>query len=365
MTNISIKTQIRQQAVSKIYYQGQMVPFLIRGGKIVHASEPVALPDTVMRMADDAEGEWLELGFLSAVELIGSPSDGWTDADGYVTIRVQNSFDLETWMSGNWIPSPTSPVIANGDGTFWYWSRSTTPRFWKNLLIDNRIGSNRHGKSITNIKLAYSTVTLPGYPYAMPAQAATLQADLIAAGYAGCTVQTSAADISVDITNYYYANSLSNRERLDPVVDAAPKVTNVTTVDGGSISLPRYPYQMPGDQAALQTDLRAAGFSGAVVKLYGNPWEIFIPDRLTTDQNSRDIRLTISPDDPFPYWTMQGVYQGLDPDNQVTGTAENLRASGIVKDEADKQFARLLIHPGLRWGSVRDALAGLLKLLIP
>jgi len=349
---LRIRTKMSHQEVSLIYHQGQLVTFMIRGGKIVFAKDPLPYPQTLIRMVEDIEGNWMEVGFLSDTALYGNPADGWVDVGNYAALWMQNSFDLVAWHDGNWIAAPSGGVVDNLDGTFWYWSRCTVPQYWKNLLIDNRLGSNRQGKSITNIKLAETTVTLPGYPYAMPAQAATLQADLIAAGYAGCTVQTSTADISVEITNYYYANSISNRDKLNPVVNAASQVTEVTTVDDVSIPLPSYPYQMPAAQATLQTDLRAAGYSGAVVKLYDDPWEIFIPDRNTTTQNSRAIQLTITPADPYPYWTMQGVYQGLDQDDTITGTHENIRSAGgqdLV--EAAKQFGRLRLVAGTRYAT--------------
>lgn len=351
MSSIRIRTKMSNQLVSTIYHQGEMVPFMLRGGKIVHAKNMIDLPQLSMRLTEDIEGKWMEVGFLSAVALTGTPATGWVDVGNYVAMQLQNSLDLVNWSVGNWIPAPTNPVIDNLDGTFWYWSRSTVPQYWKNLLIDNRIGSNRYGKSISNIKIANVTVSLPGYPYAMPSQAATLQAALRTAGYTGATVTTSAADISVGIVNHYYANSLYNRDPLYPTVNGSAQVTDVAD-NGVTIPLPSYPYQMPAAQATLQTDLRAAGYSGAVVKLYDDPWEIFIPDRNTTTQNSRAIQITITPGDPFPWWNMQGSYQGLDQDATITGTYENIRsAGGADKVEADKQFARLSIVSGTRYAN--------------
>lgn len=351
MNSLRIRTRASNQLVGKIYYQGQMVPYLLRGGKIVYSEKPIQLPDVVMRIVVDDEASWMEIGFLSAAELIGNPTDGWVDPGHYVGIFAQNSVDLAEWKDGSFIESPTGAVVDNGDGTFWYWCRSTLPQFWKTQVGDNVASSNRYGKSITAIKLGGVLVSLPRYPYTMPSQAAILQADLRAAGYTAATVTSSTAALSVGIINHYYANGLAGRDELIPVMNGSNQVTSVSYL-GAAISLPSYPYQMPAAQATLAADLGAAGYTGAVVKLYGDSWEVTIPDRIATSLNSRAFALTISPWDQYPWWNMQGVYQGLNPDDQVNGTYENIHtAGGAILVESERQFARLWIVAGDRYST--------------
>lgn len=352
--NIRIRTKMSNQLVSTIYHQGVMVPFLLRGGKIVHSQKTISLPQTLIRMVSDIEGNWMEFGFLSTVELEGNPSDGWVDPGQYAAIRMQTSMDMFNWSEGGWIPAPSGGVIDNLDGTFWYWSRSIVPQHWKSLLIDNRIGSDRYNKSISNIKISNTTVGLPSYPYSLPSQAAALQADLRAAGYAGALVTSSAADMTVSIINHHWTDSFYNRHDLVPTVNSSAQVTDVRGhgIDGASIPLPSYPYQMPAAQATLQADLRAAGYTGSVVKLHEDPWEIFIPDRLVNNLISRYIQLTITPGDPHPWWDAFGVYQGLNQDDTIYGDSENYRsAEGDGQVEATKQFARLAMVPGTRYAT--------------
>lgn len=56
-------------------------------------------------------------------------------------------------------------------------------------------------------------------------------------------------------------------------------------VSGSNISLPNFPYAMPGDAATLQTDLRANGFPGAEVEVDSGSawWEIRLFDAETSD----------------------------------------------------------------------------------
>lgn len=124
--------------------------------------------------------------------------------------------------------------------------------------------------------------------------------------------------------------------------------TNVTDVkdSGVTVSLPGYPYSMPSQRATLQTDLRNAGKSGAVVRLFGDTWTLFLPDRSAT-RNVRDYAVTFTPGDPFPTWDMFGNYQGeitdtIVTDTIVTGTSGNVRTpGGSPLSEAVRAFARI------------------------
>ena len=127
--------------------------------------------------------------------------------------------------------------------------------------------------------------------------------------------------------------------------------SNVTDVSNRGSTIPlSYPYSMPSQRAALQSALAAAGYSGAVVKLYDDEWDVFIPD-LDTILDDREFKLTITPEDPYPLWDFFGNYLGLQPDNIVPGDFENLRATtGLASvEEANRDFARLKISAGTRY----------------
>ena len=65
--------------------------------------------------------------------------------------------------------------------------------------------------------------------------------------------------------------SLSADGRHNPII--------LVTLAGIDQDLPNYPYQMPSDAAQLQTDLRAAGWTGATVQAAGSSdWQIAVPD---------------------------------------------------------------------------------------
>lgn len=299
-----------------------------------------SMPQMQYRMASDDTGEWFEVGFTALGQMNGNAAAGFSM--GTTLMELQQSLDLVTWNMGKFLPAPV-PEIDNGDGTWTYWSRSTVPRLWKYVTIDETATTNRAEKSITALHLFGNLLALPNYPYAMPAAAATLQADLIALGFTGSVVSTSSAAYSVGIQRHYLAGA--NYAVLDyQVTLSGMDVTQVRTNTGAVITLPSYPYTMPAAQAALQADLIAAGHSGAVVMLYDDPWTIFIPN-LVTILDARRFEITITPDDPFPRWDMFGTYQGMISNNIIQGVFSNVRATtGLAPlTEANKQFARLSV----------------------
>jgi hypothetical protein len=286
-----------------------------------------------IRMVEDSESYAMEVGFASARLLAGDATRGWVDSEERVALTLQTSPDLSVWTEGLFVDCPGSPELV--DGQYEYWSRCTIPVYWLAVMVDYTLGSNRYGKSIESLQINNVEIALD-YPYAMPADCATLQADLRTAGYTDATVTTTTAALSVGITNH----TVDGRFFLTPTLSGSA-VVNVA-FRTSNITLPDYPYAMPSDQAALQADLRSVGYSGAVVMLYDDPWEIFIPDQDAT-ANFRAFIAIIDPGDPYPFWN-SFKYQGLAPATQINGTSGNVRTpEGDPLLEAAKQFARLKI----------------------
>jgi hypothetical protein len=291
-------------------------------------------PPLAARMTDDTAGQWFEVGFQTTAALTGDALNGWTDAAGN-RWKLQQSEDLATWQDFQFSDCAGSPADLGG-GVFEYWSRAAVPRVWYEVMIDLTAESDRYGKSITGVSVLGEAVFLD-YPYAMPADAAALQADLRTAGYTGALVETTAGALVATAINHTVDGTFIIRLTM-----SGTSVTAAADVHYAPITLPSAPYAMPAQQAALQTDLRAAGQSGAVVKLYGDIWTVFLPDRAAT--GSRPFGIEIAPGDPFPAWDADDVYLGLGSDAWVWGSFDNVRSqAGLPIPEFVKQFARLAI----------------------
>lgn len=340
------KTAYHQgEEVDRVFVAGQEAEFVFGMGTQILPNLGVEIWGShEVRTITDVTAFWFEFGFKIDAVLDGNSAAGFTDAANYFRLECQQSTDLINWSLGKFIPSPAGSVIDNGDGTHTYWSRSTVPIWWFNVLADLTLTSNRYGKSITGLSIGNVPVSGLSYPYAMPSQAATLQTHLRAAGYTGALVSSVAAPLTVGIFNHTQSGKLPLA-----VTMSGTDVTLVKTNTGSNISLP-YPYSMPSQRAALETDLRAAGQSGAVVMLYGDEWTIFLPDRPSASPLQRQFQATITPDDPYPAWDFFGTYLGFLPANLIDGTSGNIRpGGGAVQEEARRQFARLKITSGSRY----------------
>ncbi len=328
--------------IKKPIVNGQEARMLVRCGRQVWPCRGVdPLPSLEYRMVEETDGLWFEVGFRSPEELDGNAAAGWTDPRGYCVMELQQTVDLATWAMGKFVDCATT-AIDNGDGTWDYWARSIVPNHWEEVMVDLTAATDLYGKSITGMTVMQTAVTLPNFPYAMPADAAQLETDLIAEGFTGATVTVTSGALLATARNHTVAGAL----RLD-ITQSGGSVTDVA-FHGSSISLPSYPYAMPADQADLQADLRTAGHTGAVVMLHDDTWEIVLPDVDATGV-IRDFSVEIDPGDPFPYWDGFGTYQGLAPANSITGTSGNVRTpGGDPLDEAGKQFARMRITRGTR-----------------
>jgi hypothetical protein len=327
---------------TRIYRGTSRKRLLIRGHLAVFRDPDYSLPQLEFEMVQGTDAQWFEVAFISPSLLTGNATSGWiwSNAQHSLALRLEQSYDLQTWELDRFGDVAGSPVAVTGGWK--YTARSTVPARWNSVMVDLTLTSNRSGKSITSIEVKGVPVSLPGYPYAMPAQTATLQTHLRAAGFAGATVSSVAAPLSVQIRNHLQSGTSSLKATV-----AGGAVTEVRYPAGGGvwnlISLPGYPYALPAAAPTLQTHLRAAGYTGAVVKLLGPEWTITIPNVLA-GANNRSLTATITPGDPFPAWDNLGTYLGLVPDNMAQGSSGNVRTpAGAPLAEAGRQFARLRV----------------------
>jgi hypothetical protein len=339
------RTLTQGEEIARVFIAGEEARFIFGRGTQVFPNLPVPIYGaTAVRMATDDDAVWFEFGFQIDAELDGNAAAGFTDAGNYIRIEIEQSTDLVNWNMGKFVPAAV-PVTDNLDGTYTYWSRGVFPRLWKYVTIDLTATTTRYGKSITAVQLFGSTLALPNYPYAMPAAAATLQADLRALGYSGATVTSTSAPLTARAINH----TVNGNQNL-PVTMSGTSVSMVKNEYGSNITLPGYPYAMPAQQATLQAALRTAGYTGAVVMLFADEWEVFIPDR-DTILGERRFDLTITPGDPYPHWDFFGTYLGLAPATTIPGVSGNVRATtGLAPlEEAARQFARLKLTTGTRY----------------
>jgi len=334
------------EEIGFVFHEGEEIEFAFGRGTQFFSNAPVEIYGrTQWRVVNDTDQKVFEVGFAIDHEMTGNAATGWTDSGNYLKFEIQQSDDLVTWNMGRFLPAPV-PVVDLGGGNFQYWARCVVPIKWVETLIDFRASSTRYGKDITAMGILGIDVYLPNFPYSMPADAAQLQTDLRANGYPDSVVTAdTTTPISVEGKNYQPGSA--------NVLYFAMSGANVTAVHLFSpsnpvISLPSYPYSMPSQRATLQTHLRSAGYSGAVVRLHAGEWEIFIPD-LAAPPN-RVGTIIISPSDPFPTWDFFGTYQGERPDNKISFAPENTRnPEGQLLEELPRQFARFKISAGTRF----------------
>jgi hypothetical protein len=285
---------------------------------------------------EDSVARWFDLEIIMPDDFTGSPEIGWSN--GTINLALDYTTDLTTWETVDWITTPGTSVEDLGDGRNKHFARCAVPVQWLETLVDFVLTCDREGKEITSIKVLGSDVSLSGFPYAMPADASRLQADLRTAGFTGATVTTSSAPISVFARDYQFSGW--------HLLTATMSGSNVTAMDefGSPITLPGFPYAMPTDRADLQADLRTAGYSGAVVMLHDDPWAITLPNVLTTGF-IRDFSLKFTPGDPFPVWSFDGTPQEDNPYDYASGQFENIRdpEGGSLREETARAFAAVRI----------------------
>lgn len=114
-------------------------------------------------------------------------------------------------------------------------------------------------------------------------------------------------------------------------------------IAGTTQSLPNFPYAMPGDAAQLQTDLVAAGWSGATVTASSNiVWEILVPNVTTAAFNSPS---SVS----WPPYTVSGPLGS----STVTGRGfEGAYYTAEGDPVHPRAFGRLKISKGTRYDTL-------------
>lgn len=340
----------------KIHKGSRKVHWMTKGDRTIYMS-PEAVKAVTKQWLDDnailkevieedADGRWFELEIILPDTFDGNAVDGWVGVMvfGRPLIRVGLfwSGDLATWADSGWIDAPGKTPETLGDGRIKWFARYEVSALIRNgATIDHRMTCARYGKSITELKLFGSTLSLPNYPYAMPGDASQLETDLIAEGFTGATVSSTSGAWSALIGNYDVGADYGGNPVLFDAVWSGADITSLTErFDGSTVSLPNFPYTMPTDEALLESDLLAAGYDYPQVMLYKDPWEIFIPD-LSTTGYERGFQMTITPADPIQIWTFFGTPNGTNPQTLILGVFENVRISGSGVEEAGRAFARM------------------------
>ena len=288
-------------------------------------------------MVLDATRYWMQVTFQSAEILTGNAAAGYQDAGGNFKIEWLQSTDLVSWAYGKF--SDESPAYtANGDGTYTYAARGTIPAWWIEVMCDFTISTARYGKSITGIMLKDEAVTLAHFPYAIPGQLALFEADLDAV-FPGATAVITSGMMRAVIENHTVAGTYPFK-----VVMSGNNVTSVLLQNLTPVAGLNLPYNVLTQRANLQSDLRAAGYDGAVVTLYSDSLTITLPD-VPAEGSVRWFTMTIDPPDPYPYWDYLGNYQGENPNTLINGTYGNVRTPGgdPLLEAKERQFCRLLI----------------------
>jgi len=226
-----------------------LLHYTVAGGAFVPegktAPDPApAIPPTCFRTSkiNGTNGWeiWFDVGFDVPEILTGSASAGWTgSAATYLPIWSE---DLTTWLTGKFSDCAGNPVD-NGDGTWRYWMRSMYPvdSETKTGSIQSQNSGDVRNNPLTSLVIDSVAISLPHYPYTMPGDAATMQADIRAAGWSGATVTaTTASDWSIII----------------PVVSISDFGVN------SAVSWPMWSYT---DSVGFYREVAGAGFDGIFV----------------------------------------------------------------------------------------------------
>lgn len=303
---------------------------------------------TTAHVAEDSAGKWFEVEVTLPAAFDGNPADGWTGvihpSHPPATLGLRWSQDLVAWTPflDGWESAPgTWPVSVDGGARKkWRARYRAGALIHKSALVDLRLTTTRAGKSVTAVNLLGTPLGLASYPYAMPADAAVLQADLRAAGVTGAVVSTTSGSWSAVIRNY--SDPQGSSAYTFKATWSGADITEVRRAGNNAlVSLPNYPYTMPADEAQLEADMVAAGWAYIQVTLHKDEWVVFAPDIATTGLERR-FEFTVSPTDPIQMWTLFGGMMGIDSQSPLKAVAENIRVSGSTENEAARLgFARL------------------------
>ena len=252
------------------------VNFLLQGETLLYyrrGAFEADMGNAMCVIVDDTANQFFELHWLMDEEMDGSVEDGFTHpSDSRLTFVVERSEDLQTWTTDMLnVGAPEDQM----DGTWLYKARS--PMMVASVTKTGQLTLSRptpdpRSNPITSITLGDVELDLPNYPYDMPADAATLEADLIAEGFTGATVTDLESGAYWVLTTDYAAQL--------PDSPVGRIVINNEVQD-----LPHYPYAIPGDDALLIADLEDLGWTDVAVVFQGG-YQIQVPDVYSdTDYN--------------------------------------------------------------------------------
>lgn len=141
-------------------------------------------------IVEDGGIKWWQTTVSIPWKFAGDAQGGWIDACDLVGIAVVWSRDGQTWEGNVFYDLEGEPITYSGLMKS-ITVRSSRPVDWEEKTVDfvfahlppDRYASYTTTRDITALKINGATITLPNYPYTMPAQSAALLADLDAAGY--------------------------------------------------------------------------------------------------------------------------------------------------------------------------------------
>ena len=198
----------------------------------------ISLP---VEVVTDGDWKWLEVGFDSPEILMGNASIGWHYLPTRCRVWLERSDTLAvgSFYTTGFVDSPGYPIPI--EGGFAYVIRSIYPADAKvktaALTAGFSGGGDTRNNPIVALTIADTVQALPNFPYSMPTNAAQLQTDLRAAGWAGATVTASSATVwFIVIPNV----SLTDWNMLNKVYWASYAFTdamgNASTSDGQGFS---------------------------------------------------------------------------------------------------------------------------------
>lgn len=244
------------------------VDFLVRGGVLLYYRRGAFEADMgqgVAEVVEDGGDQYFELTWTMDALMDGDVESGLTHPDdSRLTFVVERSEDLTTWTT-DFVNSAAPEDLM--DGTWLYRARSpflVASSVKTSQLVLDRPRPDPRSNPLTEVIVAGVSLTLPNYPYDLPADAATLQADLVAAGFTGATVE--------DLSSGAYWALVTNYAGQLPASPVSQLV-----IDNAIQGLPNYPYTIPGDEALLIADLEDLGWTDVSI-VYQGGYRIEIPD---------------------------------------------------------------------------------------
>ena len=187
---------------------GENIQCLLNAGRVIFVrSDPNAagLPSVlglrfITESGSNGVEKWFEVGLPvpTAEPLTGNPSAGWVAMNGFFGIVLPWSEDLIHWSVGKFSDSgPPESATLDGVACLVHWARSMHPvdSETKNGSMSAGGGYSPYGSlnPLISLTLNSTLIPLPHFPYTMPGDAALMQANIRAAGYAGATVTATSA----------------------------------------------------------------------------------------------------------------------------------------------------------------------------